>query len=76
MYKNTVIRAKNTVIRARVSEYEKEKFEILAASMDLTVSELIRNTLNKKFMEIFPETEIESEDDFVTAWIKEEMKGE
>lgn len=67
---------KNTVIRARVSEHEKEKFEILAASLDLTVSELIRKTLNKKFMEIFPETEIESEDDFVTAWIKEEMKGE
>lgn len=66
---------KNTVIRARVSEYEKEKFEILAASMNLTISELIRKTLNKKFMEEFPEDEIESDDDFVTSWIKEEMKG-
>lgn len=66
---------KNTVIRARVSEHEKEKFEILAASMNLTISELIRKTLNKKFMEEFPEDEIESDDDFVTSWIKEEMKG-
>lgn len=44
---------KNTVIRARVSEHEKEKFEILADSMNLTVSELIRRSLNKMFDEKF-----------------------
>ena len=67
---------KNTVIRARVSEFEKEKFEILAASMNLTISELIRKTLNKKFMEEFPISGQEFDDDFASAWIREEMKGE
>ena len=53
---------RNTVIRARVSESEKLKFEILADHKKLTVSELIRETLNEMFDEEFTVVTFESEE--------------
>lgn len=41
---------KNIVIRARVTEEEKINYEYLASELGMTVSELIRDTLNRRFI--------------------------
>lgn len=41
---------KTTVIRARVTEEEKKNFEYLAEEMGMSLSELIRDTLTRRFI--------------------------